>query len=84
MWFGEPDADDADFVAPPMALAYTPQLILHEPSFAEGVRYHHVFDAGEGLLRVVHEDALRKVVGGEALTPARPVYGVCLTFTRGA
>eukprot|EP00961_Rhodomonas_salina_P250383 3384956-Rhodomonas_salina.1 len=60
MWFGEPDADDAHFAAPPTGRAYTPQLIMHEPSFAEGCRYFHVFDADEELLRLVHEDFLRK------------------------
>lgn len=74
--------DSPFFMAPPTHLAYSPQLILHEPSFAEGVRYHHVFDVDEMMLRTLHEEVLRKVAGGEALTKQHPVYGLCLCFAR--
>eukprot|EP00961_Rhodomonas_salina_P027701 374170-Rhodomonas_salina.1 len=58
-------------MAPPTHLAYSTQLILHEPSFAEGA-----------MLRTLHEEVLRKVAGGEALTKQHPVYGLCLCFAR--
>ena len=61
MWFGVPDFDSPFFMAPPTQLAYSPQLILHEPSFAEGVRYHHVFNVDQAMLRTLHEEVLRKI-----------------------
>eukprot|EP00961_Rhodomonas_salina_P283243 3827971-Rhodomonas_salina.1 len=80
MWLGEPDFDDPGFMPAPYRLAYTPQLILNEPSFAQGVNYHHVFDVDEQMLRFLHEEVLRKVAGGKALTKSAPVYGVCVAF----
>eukprot|EP00961_Rhodomonas_salina_P257376 3478405-Rhodomonas_salina.1 len=60
MWLGEPDFDDPGFMPAPYRLAYTPQLILNEPSFEQGVRYHHVFDVDEEMFRFLHEEVLRK------------------------
>eukprot|EP00961_Rhodomonas_salina_P115108 1549198-Rhodomonas_salina.1 len=68
----------------PYRLAYTPQLILrvNEPSFVQGVSYHHVFDVDEQMLRFLHDEVLRKVACGEALTKSAPVYSVCVAFQR--
>eukprot|EP00961_Rhodomonas_salina_P084749 1138396-Rhodomonas_salina.1 len=63
MWLGEPDCNHPDFVQPPTHIAYTPQLVLNEPSFAEGCMYQHFFDAGENLLLLIHEEVLRKIAG---------------------
>eukprot|EP00961_Rhodomonas_salina_P198529 2677920-Rhodomonas_salina.1 len=72
MWLGQPGFDDPDIVEPPTHIAYTPQLILNEPSFAEGCRYQHFFDVREDSLLLIHEEVLRKVAGGEVLTRANP------------
>eukprot|EP00961_Rhodomonas_salina_P216731 2927753-Rhodomonas_salina.1 len=82
MWLGEPDFDDPDLVQAPTHIAYTPQLILNEPSFTEGCRYQHFFYAGEDLLLLIHEEVLRKIAGGQVLTCTHPAYGVCVCFER--
>eukprot|EP00961_Rhodomonas_salina_P059820 803153-Rhodomonas_salina.1 len=82
MWLGEPDFDYPGFMPAQYRLAYTPQLILNEPSFAQGVSYHHVFDVDKQMLRFLHEEVLRKVAGGEALTKSAPVFGMCIAFQR--